>query len=133
MNMQKANLRSQLSIFYTGSFAHARTTRLNELTRKPSNDSPERIYMGTRMTKMKQQGRARKTSCTNMQKANLGSQLSIFDMGSFARACPCLNNLPERVHTEALKWPAQTNLHGHPHDRNEATRESQANKLHKRA
>jgi len=34
-------------------------TRPNELTQKPSNDPPERIYMGTHMTETKGQGRAR--------------------------------------------------------------------------
>jgi hypothetical protein len=38
-------------------------------------------------------------SCMNVHKANLGSQLSIFDTGSFARARPRPNDLPERVHT----------------------------------
>ena len=69
-------------------------------------------------------------SCTNVHKANLGSQLSIFDTGSFARACPCLNDPPERVDMDALKRPAQTILHRCSQDRNEGTRESQANKLH---
>ena len=34
------------------------------------------------------------------------------------------NDPPERVDTDALKWPARTILHGHPHDLNEGTRES---------
>ena len=54
-------------------------------------------------------------SCTNVHKANLGSQLSIFGMGSFARAHPRLNDrsheltstpsndLPELVDTDTLK------------------------------
>ena len=59
----------------------------------PSNNPPERFYMGARMTETKPQGRARQTSCTNMHKTNLGSQLSTFDMGSFGwvvwvRVCP---------------------------------------------
>jgi len=33
--------------------ALARTTHQNELTRTPSNDSPEQFYMGARMTEMK--------------------------------------------------------------------------------
>jgi len=75
-NVHKTNLGSQLSIFDMGSFA--RTTRLNELTQTPSNDPTERFYMGARMTETKPQGRAGQTSYTNMHKANLGSQLSIF-------------------------------------------------------
>ena len=77
MNVHKANLGSQLSIFYTGSFTRAHP-RPNELTQTPSNDRPERFYMGARTTQMKGQGRDRQVSCTNMHKANLGSQLSIF-------------------------------------------------------
>jgi len=77
MNMHKANLGSQLSIFYTGLFAWARP-RPNELTRTPLNDPPERFYMGTRTTETKEQVRAEQMSCTNMHKANLVSQLSIF-------------------------------------------------------
>jgi len=86
MNMHKANLRSQLNIFDTGSFARA--THLNELTRTPSNDPTERFYMGTRTTETKTQGRVGKMSCTNVHKANLGSQLSVFDTGSFVRERP---------------------------------------------
>jgi hypothetical protein len=44
-NVHKANLGSQLSIFDT---ALARTTRLNEFTRAPSNDPPERPTRTTR-------------------------------------------------------------------------------------
>jgi len=76
---------------------------LNELTQTPSNDPPERFYMGTRMTEMKGQGTAGQTSYTNMHKANLRSQLSIFDMVSFTRARPRSNDPPERVDTDALK------------------------------
>jgi len=47
--------------------------------------------MGTRTTKMKPQGRAGQMSCMNVHKANLRSQLSIFDTGSFTWAHPCLN------------------------------------------
>jgi len=50
----------------------------------PSNDPTKRFYMGARTTETKPQGRAGQTSCMNMHKANLGSQLSIFDTGSFA-------------------------------------------------
>jgi len=103
-NVHKANLASQLSIFYTGSFCRA-LPHPNELTRMPSNDPPERFYMGARTTEMKGQGRPEQTSCTNVQKAYLGSQLSIFYTVSFARACPRQNELtqtpsndpPERV------------------------------------
>jgi len=42
-------------------------------------------------------------SYTNMHKANLGSQLSIFYMGSFARAHPRPNDPPEQVDTDALE------------------------------
>jgi len=78
-------------------------TRLNKLTRTPSNDLTERFYMGTRTTETKPQGRARKTSYMNMHKANLGSQLSIFYMGSFAWVRPPPNDPLERVDTDALK------------------------------
>jgi len=39
----------------------------------------------------------------NMHKANLGSQLSIFDMGSFAQVRPPPNDPLKRVDTDALK------------------------------
>jgi len=94
-------------------------TRLNELTRMHSNDLLERFYMVVHTTEMKGQGRARQMSCTNMHKANLESQLSIFDAGLFTWACPHLNDPPEQVDTDALKLPARMNLHGCPHDRNE--------------
>jgi len=38
-----------------------------------------------------------------VHKFNLGSQLSIFDTGSFAEAHPRLNDLPVRVDTDTLK------------------------------
>jgi len=81
----------------------------------PLNDLPERFYMGARTTKTKPQGGTLQMSCTNVHKANLGSQLSIFGMGSFARAHPRLNDrsheltstpsndLPELVDTDTLK------------------------------
>ena len=102
--MHKANLGSQLSIFDMGSFARARPRR---------NDPPEGVHTGAlkrpaRTTEMNRQGRVGKTSCTNVHKANLGSQLSIFDTGSFAQARPRLNDPPERVHTGALKRPSLT-------------------------
>jgi len=76
------------------------------------------------MTEMKPQGRVGQMSYTNVHKAKLGSQLSIFYTGSFARARPRPNDPPERVDTDALKRSAKMILHGHLHDRNEATRES---------
>ena len=111
-------------------------THPNEFTRTPSNDPPEQVHTDALkrpalMTETKRQGRAGKTSYTNMHKANLGSQLSIFDTGSFTRARPRPNDPLERVHTDALKQPARTILHGRLKDRNEATRESRANELHK--
>jgi len=89
--------------------------------------------MGARTTEMKPQARVGQTSCTNVHKTNIGSQLSIFYTGSFTRACPHSNDPPERVDTDALKRPDRMILHGRPHDRNEATSEHQANELHKRA
>ena len=86
--------------------------------------------MGARTTEMKRQGRAERTSCMNMQKANLGSQLSNYDMGSFARVCPRPNNPLEGADMDTLKRPTRMNLHGRPHDPNEVTRESQANEVH---
>jgi hypothetical protein len=92
--VHKANLGSQLSIFDTGSSARARP--------RP-NDPPERVQPGAlkrpaRTTETKRQGRAGQTSCTSVHKANLGSQLSIFDT----------NDPPERVQPGALKRPART-------------------------
>jgi hypothetical protein len=103
-SVHKANLGSQLSIFDTGSSARARP--------RP-NDPPERVQPGAlkrpaRTTETKQQGRAGQTSCTSVHKANLGSQLSIFDTGSSARARPRPNDPPERVQPGALKRPART-------------------------
>jgi hypothetical protein len=88
--------------------ALARTTHPSEFTWAPSNNPPERFCMGAQTTKTKRQGRAGQTSCTSVHKANLGSQLSIFDTGSFARARPRPNDPPERVHAGALKRPART-------------------------
>jgi hypothetical protein len=99
--------------------ALARTTRPNEFTRAPSNDPPERFCMGARTTETNRQGRAGQTSCTNVHKANLGSQLSIFDTGSFARARPRPNDPPERVHTGALKRPARTTMKPKTNDKGE--------------
>jgi len=59
--------------------------------------------MGARTTEMKPQGRDGKTSYTIMHKANLGSQIIIFDTGSFARVHPRPNDPAERVVTDALK------------------------------
>jgi hypothetical protein len=102
--VHKANLGSQLSIFDTGSYARARPR---------TNDPPERVQPGAlkrpaRTTETKRQGRAGQTSCTSVHKANLGSQLSIFDTGSSARARPRPNDPPERVQPGALKRPART-------------------------
>jgi len=58
--------------------------------------------MGARTTKTKPQGKVGQPSYTNMHKANLGSQLSIFGTGSFARARPRLNDPPERVDIDAI-------------------------------
>jgi len=72
-------------------------------------------------------------SYMSVHKANLGSQLSIFDTGSFARVCHCLKDPPEQDDTDALKRLARTILHGCPHDPNKPTREIQENELHERA
>jgi len=45
-------------------------------------------------------------SCTNVHKANLESQLTLFDTGSFTQACRQPNKLPKRADTDALKRPA---------------------------
>jgi len=58
----------------------------------PSNNPPERFYMGAHTTKTNRQVRARKTSYTNVHKGNLRSQLSIFDTGSFTWVCHHLND-----------------------------------------
>jgi len=87
-------------------------TSQNELTWMPSNEPPEQIYMGTHTTQTKQQGTSETTSCTNVHKANLGSQLSIFNTGSFARAHPHLNDPPEQADTDALKRPSRTKRQG---------------------
>jgi hypothetical protein len=121
-SVHKANLGSQLSIFDTGSSARARP--------RP-NDPPIRVQPGAlkrpaRTTETKRQGRAGQTSCTSVHKANLGSQLSIFDTDSSARARPRPNDPPKRVQHGR---PQTTR----PNDRNEATRESRANELHERA
>jgi len=94
---------------------HPKMTLPNESTRTPPNDLLEQVYMGTliwltrmslhgcpHMTEMKAQGRVGQTSYTNMHKAHPGSQLSIFDTGSCARAWP---------HTER---PHRTSWHGCP-------------------
>ena len=76
--------------------------------------------MGARTTETNQQGRVGKTSYTNVHKANLGLQLSIFDTGSFARAC--------RRPNAFTRGPQTTS----PNDRNEPTKESRENKnVHK--
>jgi len=95
-NMHEANLGTQLSIFHTGLFSLA-CPLPNELTRMPSNDPLERFYMGTHMTQTNRQGRAGKTSCMSVHKANLESQLSIFDTGSFAWAALALTTRPNEL------------------------------------
>jgi len=94
----------------------AQTTRPNKLTWTPSNNLLKRFCVGARTTKTNPQGRSCQTSYTNVHKANLRSQLSIFDMGSFARGRPLPNDLPKGDDTDALKRPARTILHGHPHN-----------------
>jgi len=42
-------------------------------------------------------------SYMNMHKANLGSQLSIFDTGSFTRAHPCPNDPHKHADMNTLK------------------------------
>jgi len=91
-------------------------TRLNELTRTPSNDPPKQFYMGARTTKTKPQGSDGQTSCTNVHKDNLRSQLSIFHMSSFTQACARPNDPPERVDMDTIKRLDRTILHGRPHD-----------------
>jgi hypothetical protein len=128
----------------TSLHGHHRTTHPNELTQVPSNDLPVRVYMGAHKTETKGQGRGGQTSCTNVYKSTLGSQLSIFVMGSFTLARPRLtrpneltrtplNDPPERIDSDALKRPTRTSSHGCPNNRNEGTRESRANELHGRA
>jgi len=128
----KPTLGHNLAFSDTSSFARARP-RPNELTHTPSNDLTERFYMGARTTQMKPQARAGQTSYTNVHKDNIGSQLSIFDMGAFTGARPHPNDPAKRVDTDALKQPDRMILHGCPHDRNEATIETQANELHEHA
>jgi len=107
----------------TSSFTWARP-HPNELTQTHSNDPTKRFYMGAGTTETKPQARAGQMSCTNVHKANIRSQLSIFDTGAFTRACPCPNDPPERVDTDVLKRLDRMILHGCPHDQNEATSES---------
>ena len=68
-------------------------THPNELTRTPSHDTLELFYMDAHTTETKGQGIVGQTIYTNVHKANLGSELSIFDTGPFARVCPCPNEL----------------------------------------
>ena len=105
-----------------------RMTRLNELKRMPERvDTDAQTTHPNDTTETKGQGRAGQTSCTNVHKSNLGSQLSIFWYGFVCPSAPS----PER--------PSWTSWHGRPndlperHDRNEGTRESCANELHERA
>jgi hypothetical protein len=102
----------------------ARTTHPNDPPERPKrpartthpNDPPKRVHTGAlkrpaRTTETNRQGRAGQTSCTNVHKANLGSQLSIFDT-ALART-----SSPGRPQTTR------------PNHRNEATRESRANEF----
>ena len=104
--MPKANLGSQLSNFDTGSFTRARP-RPNVFRRAPSNDPTERC-MSARTAETNQQGRAGKTSYRNVHKANLGSQLSIFDTGLFARACPRSNEFTRAPSNDPPERPKRT-------------------------
>jgi hypothetical protein len=87
----------------------ARTTLQNEFTWAPSNDPLERFYMGARRTETNRQGRVGQTSCTNVHKANLESQLSIFSYGLIRPGAPSTERL-ERVHMDALKRPARNDF-----------------------
>jgi hypothetical protein len=119
-NMHKANLGSQLSIFHTGSLARAHP-RPNEFAWAP--ERPKRSHKGEPI----------KRAARTCRKPTSGHNLAFLIRGSLARARPRPNDPPERVHTGALKRPTRTILHGRPNDRNEATKESQANELHERA
>jgi hypothetical protein len=103
-SVHKANLGSQLSIFDTGSSARARPRR---------NDPPERVHAGAlkrpaRTTETKRQGRAGQTGCTSVHKANLGSQLSIFDTGSSARARPRPNEFTRAPSNDPPERPKRS-------------------------
>ena len=71
--------------------------------------------MGTHTDEMKGQGRVGQMSYTNVHKAHYSSQLSIFHIGSCARARLTLNDLTEWVYMDALTQPARTSLHRCPH------------------
>jgi hypothetical protein len=110
--VHKANLGSQPSIFDTGSSARARP--------RP-NDPPERVHAGAlkrpaRTTETKRQGRAGQTSCTSVHKANLGSQLSIFDTGSSARARPRPNEFTRAPSNDPPERPKRSDK-GEPGNR----------------
>src|SRR6202011_2951246 len=78
-NVHKANLGSQLSIFCYGLLRPGASSP-DPPERVHRHDPPERVQTRAlkRLTETKRQGRAGQTSCTNVHKANLGSQLSIF-------------------------------------------------------
>ena len=59
--------------------------------------------MGARTSETKPQGKAGKMTYMNVHKANLGSQLTIFDMGSFSWLRPRLNDPLERAEMDTLK------------------------------
>jgi hypothetical protein len=122
-HVHKANL-ERPTIFDTSSHGRPQTTRPNEFTWAPSTTRPN--DMGARN---RTQGRAGQTSCTNVHKANLGSQLSIFDT-ALART-----TLPEREFTppsnDPPERPARTSSHGRPQTTrpNEFTRTTRPNEF----
>jgi hypothetical protein len=89
-----------------------RTTRPNEFTRAPSNDPPERVHTGARTTETNRQGRAGQTSCTNVHKANLGSQLSIFDTALARTTHP--NEFTRAPSNDPPERPTRTSSDGRP-------------------
>jgi len=77
-------------------------THPNKFIGTPSNNPPERVYMGAHMTEMKGQGRVGKISFMNVQKSHPESQLSIFDTSSSTQSCPHLTHQNEFTRTT---WP----------------------------
>ena len=122
-----------LAFFDMGSFARV-CPRPNDSLKRADTDALKRptrtILHGHPHDRNEGTREVGQTSCTNVHKANLGSQLSIFDTSSFTRVCPRPNNSPKRVDTNALKQPDRTILHRCLHDQNKATRDSRANELH---
>ena len=80
------------------------TTCLNQFTWTPSNDPPEWVYTDP----------LKRPAWTSLHRWPQTTRL---------------NDPLEWVDMEALKQPTWTSLHGHPHDRNEGTRERLANEL----